>query len=30
VPRRPEIRPWRTAAVAKKFLRDGKPPEGLY
>lgn len=30
VPPRPEHRPRRTAAVAAKFLRDGRPPEGLY
>jgi nitrite reductase/ring-hydroxylating ferredoxin subunit len=30
VPRRPEGRARRTAAVAQKFLRDGRPPEGLY
>lgn len=30
VPLRPEHRPRRTAAVAVKFLKDGRPPEGLY
>ena len=30
VPLRAETRPRRTAAVAKKFLADGRPPEGLY
>jgi nitrite reductase/ring-hydroxylating ferredoxin subunit len=30
VPPRPEHRPRRTAAVAAQFLRDGRPPEGLY
>jgi nitrite reductase/ring-hydroxylating ferredoxin subunit len=30
VPIRPESRMRRTAAVATKFLRDGRPPEGLY
>jgi hypothetical protein len=30
VPRRPESVPRRVAAVAKKFLADGRPPEGLY
>ena len=30
VPLRKEMRPRRTAAVAKKFLADGRPPEGLY
>jgi nitrite reductase/ring-hydroxylating ferredoxin subunit len=30
VPVRPEHRPRRTAAVAAKFLKDGRPPEGLY
>lgn len=30
VPVRPENRARRTAAVASKFLRDGRPPEGLY
>jgi nitrite reductase/ring-hydroxylating ferredoxin subunit len=29
-PRRPETRGRRIAAVAKKFLEDGRPPEGLY
>lgn len=30
VPVRREINPRRTAAVARKFLTDGRPPEGLY
>jgi nitrite reductase/ring-hydroxylating ferredoxin subunit len=30
VPVRPENRARRQAAVATKFLRDGRPPEGLY
>ncbi|MFO0759968.1 MAG: Rieske (2Fe-2S) protein [Byssovorax sp.] len=30
VPRRREVRVQRVAAVAQKFLADGKPPEGLY
>jgi hypothetical protein len=30
VPRRPESRARRTAAVARKFLEDGRPPEGLF
>ena len=30
VPRRLETQTRRTAAVAKKFLVDGRPPEGLY
>jgi len=30
VPRRPETNPRRVAAVAKKFLADGRPPVGLY
>ncbi len=30
VPVRKELLPRRTAAVAKKFLADGRPPEGLY
>lgn len=30
VPVRPELRPRRTAAVAAKFMKDGRPPEGLY
>ena len=30
VPVRPESRVRRNAAVAVKFLRDGRPPEGLY
>lgn len=30
VPARPEHRPRRTAAIAMKFLKDGRPPEGLY
>jgi nitrite reductase/ring-hydroxylating ferredoxin subunit len=30
VPVRPEHRPRRTAAVAVKFMKDGRPPEGLY
>lgn len=30
VPVRKEMRARRTAAVAKKFLADGRPPEGLY
>lgn len=30
VPLRRETRARRTAAVAKKFLADGRPPEGLY
>jgi nitrite reductase/ring-hydroxylating ferredoxin subunit len=30
VPRRPETNPRRTAAVARKFLADGRPPEGLF
>jgi nitrite reductase/ring-hydroxylating ferredoxin subunit len=30
VPVRREMVPRRTAAVAKKFLADGRPPEGLY
>lgn len=30
VPARRETRFRRTAAVARKFLRDGRPPEGLY
>jgi nitrite reductase/ring-hydroxylating ferredoxin subunit len=30
VPVRREINPRRTAAVARKFLADGRPPEGLY
>jgi nitrite reductase/ring-hydroxylating ferredoxin subunit len=30
VPTRREINPRRTAAVARKFLADGRPPEGLY
>ena len=30
VPVRPENRSRRTAAVARKFFEDGKPPEGLY
>jgi hypothetical protein len=30
VPRRPELRPRSTAAVARKFLADGRPPERLY
>jgi nitrite reductase/ring-hydroxylating ferredoxin subunit len=30
VPVRPESRARRTAAVATKFMRDGRPPEGLY
>ena len=30
VPVRPENRARRTAAVAAKFMRDGRPPEGLY
>ncbi|MFO0586174.1 MAG: Rieske (2Fe-2S) protein [Polyangiaceae bacterium] len=29
-PSRREIRPRRVAAVARKFLSDGRPPEGLY
>jgi len=29
-PRRPETNPRRVAAVAKKFLADGRPPGGLY
>jgi nitrite reductase/ring-hydroxylating ferredoxin subunit len=29
-PVRPETRPRRTAAIARKFLADGRPPEGLY
>lgn len=30
VPVRPETHPRRIAAVARKFLADGRPPEGLY
>lgn len=30
VPMRPERRFQRTAAIARKFLEDGRPPEGLY
>ncbi|MEO7328966.1 MAG: Rieske (2Fe-2S) protein [Minicystis sp.] len=30
VPRRREVRVQRTAAIAAKFLEDGRPPEGLY
>ena len=30
VPLRAETQPRRTAAVAKKFLVDGRPPDGLY
>jgi hypothetical protein len=30
VPRRPENRVRRSAEVARRFLRDGRPPEGLY
>jgi len=30
VPRRPENRVRRNAEVARRFLRDGRPPEGLY
>jgi hypothetical protein len=30
VPVRKETRARRTAAVAKKFLADGRPPDGLY
>lgn len=30
VPRRPELRVRRVAEVARRFLRDGRPPEGLY
>lgn len=29
-PRRPELRVRRVAEVARRFLRDGRPPEGLY
>lgn len=29
-PTRPEMRARRVAAVARKFLADGRPPEGLY
>jgi hypothetical protein len=29
-PRRPEGRGRRTAAVARRFMQDGRPPEGLY
>jgi hypothetical protein len=30
VPRRPENRTRRIAAIARKFLEDGRPPDGLY
>jgi hypothetical protein len=30
VPRRPENRTRRIAAIARKFLEDGRPPEALY
>jgi hypothetical protein len=30
VPRRPERRFARVAHVARRFLSDGRPPEGLY
>jgi hypothetical protein len=29
-PARSELRPRRVAQIARKFLADGRPPEGLY